>query len=550
MNTFSWKIDLNYNGVACFLVLLVFPVILFCWSYSLNDASGPFWLGNNFDPSYAYLFNSLSLSEGLQVGHSDHPGATLQWLGAVILIIVNSIFGDNAIDQDVLARPEYYLTSIHLALVILLSSSVLYAGATAWKVSKKLGNALLFQIAPFLVVLPINSLYRVSPEPLLLSFSILLSSFALVHFYHLDGKKNEPVYSYGVISGLGVALKLTFLPLLFLPLIVLHGIRNRIKFITVFAIIFMLLVLNPFMGRMGFLQFLKNLIFREGYNKPIYQNLSFSEEYYYRFNSVISNLSTDLFLIIVIIAALIIISIPVWNSGKKLKFHIKPKESRFTYAILAVLFIQLLFTVSGPRSHVHYFLPAIGLLGLLSIIIVNIVEDKAISLRWENLYKRGFLLIIILLVLIQFIVVKREEITLRKTAKEWRQANDYVKLFKGISTPLITYYRASNQLFSLDFGNRFARNNFTGLLEEVYPGYYNIDIFNNKLYSGFGRDEVTIEDIMQGNGAVWVQGDRNNDIISIVIPVKHNNSSVNDGFVYKVNQLYSGKKEQIFSVTK
>jgi hypothetical protein len=69
------------------LILGIIPFGLTCLSLVLTKHHGPYFLRNNFDPDYNYLLNSLSLLKLQTPRHTDHPGTTLQLLGAVVLLL-------------------------------------------------------------------------------------------------------------------------------------------------------------------------------------------------------------------------------------------------------------------------------------------------------------------------------------------------------------------------------------------------------------------------------------------------------------------------------
>jgi hypothetical protein len=70
-----------------YLAILVVPILLFCFPLILRSYHGPYYLGYNSDPAYAYLLNSLNILNGVPPGHTDHPGTTVQLLGAVGILI-------------------------------------------------------------------------------------------------------------------------------------------------------------------------------------------------------------------------------------------------------------------------------------------------------------------------------------------------------------------------------------------------------------------------------------------------------------------------------
>ena len=92
--------------------MFLVPLFVVGFATILRTARGPFWIGMNIDPEYVYLINSLSLTQGLTVGHAHHPGSTLQWAGAIWLYGINFLLGKDDLITDVLTRPEFYHASL------------------------------------------------------------------------------------------------------------------------------------------------------------------------------------------------------------------------------------------------------------------------------------------------------------------------------------------------------------------------------------------------------------------------------------------------------
>ena len=67
------------------VVVCIVPVAVGLAAAALRRAQGPFWLATNQDPAYSYLYDALRVSRGLPPNHFQHPGTTVQLLGAVVV---------------------------------------------------------------------------------------------------------------------------------------------------------------------------------------------------------------------------------------------------------------------------------------------------------------------------------------------------------------------------------------------------------------------------------------------------------------------------------
>ena len=111
-----FKID---KGILRYLPVFIPPFFYLFIIFIFSKIRGPFSLGSNSDPSYAYLFNALSVSQGLPVGHLDHPGTPVQSLGAIVINSINFINHKPDVISEVLKNPEYFLNSIFIVIIII-----------------------------------------------------------------------------------------------------------------------------------------------------------------------------------------------------------------------------------------------------------------------------------------------------------------------------------------------------------------------------------------------------------------------------------------------
>src|ERR1700689_1427704 len=100
------------RGVRATFALAVIPAALFGLSIILTNSHGPYYLRNNFDPEYIYLLNSLSLLKFHTPAHTDHPGTTLQLLGAGLVWLQwlgrSLLIQRQPLSDSVLSHPEEY----------------------------------------------------------------------------------------------------------------------------------------------------------------------------------------------------------------------------------------------------------------------------------------------------------------------------------------------------------------------------------------------------------------------------------------------------------
>ena len=100
-----------------------------------GEIKGPYYLGENSDPEYVYLFNALNIAQFEAPRHTDHPGTTMQLLGATVIRGSYYFAGGDNLVEDVLSRPEHYLRLMNIVLILLYSVTLLAVGLKGYRVS-------------------------------------------------------------------------------------------------------------------------------------------------------------------------------------------------------------------------------------------------------------------------------------------------------------------------------------------------------------------------------------------------------------------------------
>jgi hypothetical protein len=175
------------------------------------------------DPAYQYLFAGLDILQGHSPVHTDHPGTPLQSLIAITLaaswLILRAVGGTSLVLFDaVLHRPEYFLTSTTVVLLALTGCAVFFLGRRIFNSTQSYPLALSCQFSPILYAVVTPNLVFPTPEALLISISVALIGVLAPVILSPDTvrqqvAKNAAIWV-GVLCGVGVATKLTFVPML------------------------------------------------------------------------------------------------------------------------------------------------------------------------------------------------------------------------------------------------------------------------------------------------------------------------------------------------
>lgn len=522
-------------------LLLSIPPLFYLFIISIfSKVRGPFFLGSNSDPSYAYLFNALSVSQGLPVGHLDHPGTPVQSMGAIVINCINFINHKSDVISEVLMNPEYYLNSIFIVITVINTIMLLTLGIICYRLTKKLWISLIIELTPFFSSTLLASNLSVLPEPLLL-FASLILTLSLVILFFTD-KYLKLILFLSIISvGLGIASKIIFFPLLFIPLFSLPKIKTKICFILGLIVSFYLFTIPIIIFYLDLYKWIKALLFHSGQHGQGENEIINASTYLINIFDIFKE--EPIFSIILFVAIITIsFTLILFIKSKLLKNkpnYIQKKQLAIFFSLIVAQIFQLLLVAKHPGP--QYIIPALCLSSLTLVITIYFLS-KLLPL-YSFFKKSQFLALIIYCTLIltihQIFQINEFYFRLKKNNSEIMDINKIVEEQYSKET-IISYYRSSSKFYAMRFGNTFARDAYSAYLTNLYPNIYFWDIWNAR-FSDWSSRIVSTDEIMQkkGNKKIILQGTS----FSKVYPNYPN---------YKPNlplkDLLNGKEETIYLV--
>ncbi|HAS39381.1 MAG TPA: hypothetical protein DCS93_02840 [Microscillaceae bacterium] len=218
------------------LLLILLPGVLLFLILTLKSHIGAYYLGSNQDPGYMYLLNGLNLVKGKPPGHVDNPGTTLQEVAALSIGGTYLLAGQSEnVQKDVLSHPEKYLQVINYVLIglVLLTLFVL-----SYRIAKNHGwqYGVFFQFSLFTHPKVVYELAYVKPESFVLVASMCFMYVIFNMLLNNDFEQRYMVYSrsLGIICGIGLISKLTFLPLFVATLFLLSKASYKQGFLNIY----------------------------------------------------------------------------------------------------------------------------------------------------------------------------------------------------------------------------------------------------------------------------------------------------------------------------
>ncbi|MEO6695787.1 MAG: hypothetical protein ABIY50_10050 [Ignavibacteria bacterium] len=253
-----------------YIFLLIIPVLFFFSGNLLKDGQGPYYL-NFYDPSYVYLINSLNLAQlnGYGVGHFDHPGATVQVLGAGMIYALHLINNNGKdIVRDVLERPEDYLKVINRLFGILNTVMLFLLGCIAFRFTGNLLYSILIQFTPFTSMEIFYGYIIVTPDNFLIVVSFCLIAVLIYYVYcvnDLQPTPNSVIFSFAFVTALGMATKLNYLPMAVIPLLIIKGVKRKLIFLGLSIMLFHIFILPALSNYVQFTEWITSLIIYSGH---------------------------------------------------------------------------------------------------------------------------------------------------------------------------------------------------------------------------------------------------------------------------------------------
>lgn len=483
------------------ILLLSVPIIVAVVSVYVSAASGPFFQSWRLDPAYAYLFNSLNVYELKQVGHSDHPGSTVQLFGGLIFQAYDVFnLGGRDLAEEFFQDPEYFARLLQISLSILFACS-LFLSSILLLPDRKL--AILFQLSSVGIFSIWPHLANVSAEPMLASIGMPIAAILLRTIRKKNGVLT-PASScaIGVLSGLGMATKLTFLPIAVLPLFFLRRIWTLELYSLSSGAIFLLFAANPLMNFKEMLGFWTgSIVARKGYNHPPDPEGSIFEHSLSGLSSIsgyFANGQLAIFGTVVFVLVLFWIA-SVYRLRRSIKEELVGGNKRLDTTdqsrvrplvaltgILVVIAAQTAIVSVSPGAAIHYLLPSL----LLSPLCMGIIFEQTRKKKaWSfPVLASAMLVCSIIWGVVHFVFLLDEE----KKFDQYLIANANV----GSDVAVAGYYRSSSEPYACMFGKNFADRGPDASLSSRFENYFDWNIWS-KSWMNFDNKPVELEEILE-----------------------------------------------------
>jgi hypothetical protein len=357
-------------------VLLIIPLFILGWGF-FNLYFFDTFYSRSTDPEYPYLINGLNVAilKFKQIGHFDHPGTPFQVFCGIIIRITHLFTGKDSIVDDVFKRPDYYLNAISFSLILLQAGLTWFIG---W-IGKKRGIITWrLVILQSMVLFNMHLLWifsRVIPDRWLVIVALLYIIVYLLYGYNHKHPLKFALWS-GIIMGMGLATKVTFLPILFLPFLLIDTNKNRLIY-TGSGILSFFFFLLPIIGKWGtHRRFLTGIATHDGIYgqgaERMFDPVRTKENFLRIFDA-----APELKFLIIAIAVVLILAII---------YRKKQGTNRNIVLFTGMLFIlSLQIVMVAKHFNAHYLVPMFSIYPLFLFLLDDFIFKTGSCKKWTYL---------------------------------------------------------------------------------------------------------------------------------------------------------------------
>lgn len=394
--------------------IAIIPLLVVAWGIFLYLFFDPFY-SKSVDPEFPYLINGLNcaLLKFNYIGHIDHPGTPFQVFIGLVIRMTHFISGNGNIAQDVFARPEHYLNAISNSMLLIQAILIFAVGFIGIKRKIPFWQIAILQATCFFSSDLMWFFTRVNPDRFFMIVGLIFILVYLKHGYENRSSRKFALWS-GVVMGLGTATKINFLPVLFLPLLLIDGNKNRLIYAGSGIVSFFVFI-APIIDKFGaFRSFVEGIFKHDGLygrgeaNILNYQKMMESAAEIFRINP-------GLYLLIAALFVMLFIAIRKRKDGTK--------EYIFLFAgFLFIIALQMLIVSKHFKN--YYLTPTFVIYGFMffsiSLFLSKLMRKKS------QLILAGFLLPLLFIAL-TFVRVKNEYNVISKIVDRRVKIRKYVE---------------------------------------------------------------------------------------------------------------------------
>ena len=462
------------------LALAILPILVSWVGAKERLARGAMWLFSNPDPDFAYLLNALTVATGGQAAHPDHPGVPIK-VGAAFVLKAISWADDLDVVNLTLLQPDATLELLQGVMGWGVATVILVAGVVLSRTSAGLTGALFVQSVSVGSIELLQRSTRLCPEPVLFILAVGLTVILWVSLVPDLSQRRQRLLCAGAIllAALGVATKLTFLPLVVLPALrwSTGPLAALVKAAVTLALAFAICLpveASP-LGSVFFVATMAGQGGLYGTGAPAKVSLADAPA---QAAELFSLLVRHEPIALLVLGASLVLAFAILRRWRATSTPVTDVERLLLIVVLAEG-MQLAMVLRQPS--IRYAVPTIGLLGLNLLLAWALLRRRrlALSRRIMSVCAVGATATIAIQL---FAEVRDTKARAAEAASRAEVTEAAVSTIRARGCVVAPFYGASTPEFALLFGDRFAGQAWGQTLQSHTPGF----IFLNTVSMSFG----------------------------------------------------------------
>lgn len=469
------------NHTFKLLVISIVPILIILFGFYLKNSQPSNYL-YCVDPEYCYLFNALNFAHLQHPFHIDHPGTPLQMLSSIIIRIVHIFHNSNiTLDEDVFSNPDLFIYSINICTIILSSVMLFLLGLFTLKWTHDLTSAFFLQLTPFSSYIIISLFDRLIPENLLIPVTLLLILLIISNLNSSNTKNNilKFIILFSALIGFGTAVKITFVPFFIIPLFLIPGVINKLKY-SILSIVFFSLFAYPIFFRwVDFRNWVESLFIHSGQYGAGPSNLIDKHIFITNIKTIIfqEQIFTFSLLIFIITSSIYFITY----------FKFKLKEDKYFNALLGITVTMILILIMVAKQYKNYYITPGLLLVVPGIYLTIYIYNRRLGFKSNWIIIPGLLIFILCLYHFQIKNVFKFSATRHENKEHYMESYGIDKKYTGKPILMICNYTGSAfKQYALLFGIVWTGGSDTKMhkwyaatLSKMYPDAYIYKSYDN-----------------------------------------------------------------------